>query len=87
MAVASAGTFSSLVSAAEFGIRVQDPIEHLQHCHQRIEDGLVTVKDAVAGLCLTQLSYAGVGMGAATGGRRPGVSRVFSSIPGAAADI
>jgi hemerythrin-like domain-containing protein len=54
MAVASTGTFSSLVSVAEFGIRVQDPLEHLQHCHQRIEDGLVTVKDAVVGLCLTE---------------------------------
>ena len=54
MAGASTGTFSSLVSAAEFGVRVQDPIEHLQHCHQRIERSLVTVKNAVAGLCLTE---------------------------------
>lgn len=54
MAVASTGTFSSLVSVAEFGIRVQDPLEHLQHCHQLIESCLVTVKDAVAGLCLTE---------------------------------
>ena len=54
MAVASTETFSSLVSVAEFGIRVQDPLEHLRHCHQRIEDGLVTVKDAVVGLCLTE---------------------------------
>jgi hemerythrin-like domain-containing protein len=54
MAVASTETFSSQVSVAEFGIRVQDPLEHLRHCHQRIEDGLVTVKDAVVGLCLTE---------------------------------
>jgi iron-sulfur cluster repair protein YtfE (RIC family) len=54
MAVASPGTFSSPVSAAEFGVHVQDPIEHLQDCHERIERSLVTVKNAVAGLCLTE---------------------------------
>jgi hemerythrin-like domain-containing protein len=41
------------VSPAEFGVRVKDPIEHLQHCHERIERSLVTVKNAVAALRLT----------------------------------
>jgi hemerythrin-like domain-containing protein len=53
MAAASTATFSSLVSAAEFGIHVEDPIEHLRHCHQLIERSLVTVKNAVVGLGLT----------------------------------
>ena len=54
MAGLSASTFSSPVSAAEFGVRVADPIEHLRHCHQRIERSLVTVENALAGLCLTE---------------------------------
>jgi hemerythrin-like domain-containing protein len=45
-------TFSSPVSAAEFGVKVADPIEHLQHCHQRIERSLVTVENALVGLRL-----------------------------------
>ena len=53
MATASAGTFSSLVSSAEFRIHVQDPIDHLHHCRQLIEDSLITVKNAVIGLGLT----------------------------------
>jgi hypothetical protein len=54
MAAAVMATFSSPVSAAEFGVRVADPIEHLKHCHQRIERSLVTVENAVAGLRLTE---------------------------------
>lgn len=53
MTAASAAKFSSLVSSAEFRIHVQDPIDHLHHCHQLIEDSLVTVKNAVVGLGLT----------------------------------
>lgn len=53
MATASAATFSSQVSSAEFRIHVQDPIEHLHHCRQLIEDSLITVKNAVTGLGLT----------------------------------
>ena len=45
--------FQSPVSAAEFSVRVDDAIEHLTHCHQRIERSLVTVKNAVAALRLT----------------------------------
>jgi hypothetical protein len=53
MATASTGTFASQVSSAEFRIHVQDPIEHLHHCRQLIEDSLITVKNAVIGLGLT----------------------------------
>ena len=53
MPTASAGTFSSQVSSAEFRVHVQDPIEHLHHCRQLIEDSLITVKNAVIGLGLT----------------------------------
>ena len=53
MATTSPATFSSLVSSAEFRIHVQDPIDHLHHCRQLIEDSLITVKNAVIGLGLT----------------------------------
>jgi hemerythrin-like domain-containing protein len=53
MSVATTSKFSSPVSPAEFGVRVNDPLEHLEHCHQRIERSLVTVKNAVAALRLT----------------------------------
>jgi iron-sulfur cluster repair protein YtfE (RIC family) len=53
MATTSAATFSSQVSSAEFRIHVQDPMEHLHHCRQLIEDSLITVKNAVIGLGLT----------------------------------
>jgi hypothetical protein len=53
MAAAFTARFSSLVSPAEFGIHVDDPIEHLGHCHQLIESSLITVKNAVIGLGLT----------------------------------
>ena len=45
--------FSSPVSVAELGIRVDDPIEHLRHCHEKMERSLVTVQNAVASLRLT----------------------------------
>ena len=45
--------FESPVSAAEFSVHVNDPIAHLMHCHQRIERSLITVKNAVAALRLT----------------------------------
>jgi hemerythrin-like domain-containing protein len=45
--------FQSPVSAAEFGVRVEDAIDHLTHCHQRIERSLVTVRNAIAALRLT----------------------------------
>jgi hemerythrin-like domain-containing protein len=46
--------FSSPVSVAELGIRVDDPIEHLRDCHQKIERSLVIVQNAVAALRLTE---------------------------------
>jgi hemerythrin-like domain-containing protein len=54
MSVATDNAFASAVSPAEFGIRVDDPIEHLRHCHERIERSLVIVQNAVASLRLTE---------------------------------
>ena len=45
--------FQSPVSAAEFSVRVEDAINHLTHCHERIDRSLVTVRNAVAALRLT----------------------------------
>src|SRR6185503_2421708 len=53
MSTASTPKFASPVSAAEFSVHINDPVAHLQHCHQRIERSLVTVKNAVAALRLT----------------------------------
>src|ERR1041385_8586195 len=53
MPAAIIAKFESPVSAAEFSVHVNDPIDHLTHCHQRIERSLVTVKNAVAALRLT----------------------------------
>jgi hemerythrin-like domain-containing protein len=54
MSATSITRFASPVSAVEFSVHVKDPIEHLQHCHQRIERSLVTVQNAVAALRLTE---------------------------------
>ena len=53
MPTATQAKFDSQVSSAEFRIHVQDPIDHLHHCRQLIEDSLITVKNAVTGLGLT----------------------------------
>jgi hypothetical protein len=52
MSVASASSFASPVTSAEFGVKVNDPIDHLLHCHERIERSLITIQNAVAGLRL-----------------------------------
>jgi hemerythrin-like domain-containing protein len=54
MALSARTGFSSPVSVAELGIRVDDPIEHLRDCHQKIERSLVIVQNAVAALRLTE---------------------------------
>jgi iron-sulfur cluster repair protein YtfE (RIC family) len=53
MSVASTDSFASVVTSAEFGVHVADPIEHLLHCHERIERSLITIQNAVASLRLT----------------------------------
>lgn len=52
MSVASTDSFASAVTSAEFGVHVADPIEHLLHCHERIERSLITIQNAVASLRL-----------------------------------
>jgi hemerythrin-like domain-containing protein len=52
MSVASTNSFASPVTSAEFDVHVKDPIEHLLHCHERIERSLITIQNAVVGLRL-----------------------------------
>lgn len=53
MSVASASAFGSPVTSAEFDVHVKDPIDHLLHCHERIERSLITIQNAVVGLRLS----------------------------------
>jgi hemerythrin-like domain-containing protein len=53
MSVASANSFASPVTSAEFDVHVKDPIDHLYHCHERIERSLITIQNAVVGLRLS----------------------------------
>jgi len=52
MSVVSTSSFASPVTSAEFDVHVKDPIEHLLHCHERIERSLITIQNAVVGLRL-----------------------------------
>lgn len=52
MSVASNHAFASPVTSAEFNVHVKDPIDHLLHCHERIERSLITIQNAIAGLRL-----------------------------------
>ena len=52
MSVTSTSSFASPVTSAEFDVHVKDPIEHLLHCHERIERSLITIQNAVVGLRL-----------------------------------
>lgn len=54
MPVVPINSFASAVSPAELGVRVDDPIEHLRHCHERIEHSLAIVENAVASLRQTE---------------------------------
>ena len=50
---ASTACFSSPVTVAELDIHVNDPIQHLLNCHQKIERSLIIVENAVNSLTLT----------------------------------
>ena len=52
MSVASSHAFASPVTSAEFNVHVKDPIDHLLHCHERIERSLITIQNAIVGLRL-----------------------------------
>lgn len=54
MPVTTKPAFASPVSIAELGIRIHDPIQHLQHCHEQIERSLSIVHNAVASLKSTE---------------------------------
>jgi hypothetical protein len=54
MAVASKTRFESPASIVEFDIHVNDPIEHLQVCHDKIKRSLTIIGDAVRALRLTE---------------------------------
>lgn len=54
MSVHSTSSFASPVTSAEFDVHVKDPIDHLLHCHERIERSLITIQNAVVGLRLAE---------------------------------
>lgn len=54
MSVASTSSFASPVTSSEFDVHVKDPIDHLLHCHDRIERSLITIQNAVVGLRLAE---------------------------------
>jgi hemerythrin-like domain-containing protein len=54
MSVASTSSFASPVTSAEFDVHVKDPVDHLYHCHERIERSLITIQNAVVGLRLAE---------------------------------
>lgn len=54
MSVHSTSAFASPVTSAEFNVQVKDPIDHLVHCHERIERSLITIQNAVVGLRLAE---------------------------------
>ena len=48
----SSNAFSSPVTSSEFDVHVNDPIDHLLHCHDRIDRSLTTIQNGVFGLKL-----------------------------------
>ena len=54
MAATATIKFSSPVTPAEFGLHVQDAVQHLKDCHERIERCLVITQHAINALADTE---------------------------------